>query len=865
MPHTYRNIVRAFYGNQWAILPEKMEEIREFLTARANGVTWTPEEIQARIGERPTPFAAPQGSQVAVLNLFGVMSQRMNSLEQTSGGTSTEQFGAAFDEAVANDDVKAIVLNVDSPGGAVMGTPELGAKIFAARGVKPIVSVVNSLAASAGLWVAAQADEIVMTQSGQIGSLGVLAIHRDESGAMEQAGVKETVISASPFKAEQIGPLTKSATTHIQEMVDRRFVEFVAAVAAGRGVSPETAAADFGQGRMLDAETAMNVGLADRIGTLQEVLAEFGVSSTPSVDATTAPAFQMKGFSNMDTKIFGALVRIGMCDITATEADAEKALGRFFAVRSITPPDTDEAKLAALQTFMDELTAAGNTPGGILTPAGIVPVLQAPAASVTQVPAAAVTTGMSSTDIIAAISISSLPDADKLDLQSSLLAKPHDMAAVKAAIQEKAAANALAQGADTITFGEASIDKFRAHARDAILCRMYPGANRPTMIETRQDEVTEFKPTLAASRAHGITSLPKLAATCFIECGYDARQIMGMSNVQIAQALFKHNPGEALGLRAASDGPAFNVSGLFNNILLDAANVTLRRSYTEVPVTYTQWMRQGPSVADFKTVNKIIAGELTDVKAIPEDGEFEEVTLGDAKETYKLVVWGSVWSQTWQSVVNDQLGAFTEIPAKFATSMRRKQNKLAYAILKDNDALADTGALFNATATSSAGGHANLETGAGAPSVAELNILYKKMAIQAGITSGTTLGITPQFIIFPMALRGTVLQLLGSTANPAAGGNAAGSSGVVNIWQNALTPVEDAQLDAGLGGSDTAWYLAATTSQVDTIEYAFLIGLETPAFDQEVAFDRLAIRQRIYQAFVVKAIDYRGLQKHAGA
>lgn len=868
MPHKYRNIVRAFYSNEWAILPEKLEDIREFLAARSAGAVWTPEEIQARIGERPTPFEAPQGSQVAVLNLFGVLSQRMNALDQTSGGTSLEQFGQAFDESIQNDDVKAVILNISSPGGQVFGTEELSDRIFQARGEKPIVSVINSMATSAAFWIASQADEIIAAPSSWLGSIGVLTIHTDDTGMQEKLGIKETTITAGKFKAENVGELTEGGRAAIQEKLDSVLVKFVASVARGRDVSAETVASRFGQGRVVHAEKAVKLGMADRIGTLQQVLSEFGVSSSPSGDATTAPAFQMKGFSKMNDLVFGALVHAGMCKINASEAEAEKALGRFFAVRSMTPPDTDEAKLAALQAFTDELMAAGNTPGGLLTPAGIVPILQAPAASVTTTPPVPVASlGMAAQDIIAAVSISGLSDADKLDMQSSLLSKPMQTADVMKAIQDKAAESAPAQGAGQIAFGESSLDKMAAEARDALLCRQYGTSNLPAEVfDKPSDEMVAFSPSKTARRGGGgLASLPKLVANCFIECGYDTRRVLNASNADLCRAMFNQDPSSVLGFRAASDGPAFNVSGLFSNILLDASNVVLRRSYIEAPNTYTRWMKQGPSVPDFKIVNKVIAGELADVKAVPEDGEFDEFTMGDEKETYRLVVWGGIWSQSWQSVVNDQLGSFTEQAAKQGTALRRKQNKLAYGILKDNPTMADTGAVFNATAVTTTGGHANLITSGAAPSVATLNAAYTSMSIQPGLekssaSTRTTLGLEPKFIISGTNLRGTILELLSSTANPASSGN----SGITNIWQNGLEPVFDAQLNTALGGVDAQWWLAADTAVIDTIEYAFLQGLETPAFDQEVAFTSLAIRQRIYQAFIVKAIDWRGLFTNDG-
>jgi len=321
------------------------------------------------------------------------------------------------------------------------------------------------------------------------------------------------------------------------------------------------------------------------------------------------------------------------------------------------------------------------------------------------------------------------------------------------------------------------------------------------------------------------------------------------------------------GIMASSDGAAYNVTGLFANILYDATNVMLRRAYAETATTFQRWMRQGESLNDFKPVHKVIGGELSDPKAIPEDGEFEETTHSDARESYKLTVWGEIFSCSWQLIVNDQLGEFTKIPVKQGAAMRRKQNKLAYGVLQDNAAMADTGLLFNATAITTAGGHNNLATGAGPPSVSTLDALSKKMAEMCGLntTDKTILNLEPKYIIFPPALRGTVLKLLGSFADPAVGGSAAGNSNVKNIWQDGLKPVQEGQLGLFAGGSDVAWYLAADSAAVDTIEYAYLAGLESPAFEQETAFDRLAIRMRIYQAFAVHPLDYRGLQKHAGA
>lgn len=141
-------IIRAVCTTPWAIQPEKLEAILEVLAERAAGIELSAAEIEARVGDRKS-VAVSGSPQIAVLPLYGVIAQRMNLMSEFSGGTSAEKFGQMFDDAVKNPDVSAIVIDVDSPGGTVSGTPELAQKIFDARGTKPITAVVNSLMASA--------------------------------------------------------------------------------------------------------------------------------------------------------------------------------------------------------------------------------------------------------------------------------------------------------------------------------------------------------------------------------------------------------------------------------------------------------------------------------------------------------------------------------------------------------------------------------------------------------------------------------------------------------------------------------------------------------------------------------------------
>lgn len=267
--------VLAAMSEVWAIQEAKLQAIADVVSLRMAGLAYDAEEIKARIGERTPALREVRGS-VAVLPINGVIAQKMNLVMKSSGGTSTEEFGRTFDAAVRDPGVGAIVLNVDSPGGSTYGVQELSSKIHSARGSKPIVAVANSFMASAAYWIASSADQIVVTPSGDVGSIGVLALHEDASKAAEKSGVRYTIVRAGKFKAEgnSLEPLGDEALAFFQRRVDEVYAQFTADVARNRGTTPAAVRNGYGQGRAVGAEEAVQTGLADRIGTLEDVVAE---------------------------------------------------------------------------------------------------------------------------------------------------------------------------------------------------------------------------------------------------------------------------------------------------------------------------------------------------------------------------------------------------------------------------------------------------------------------------------------------------------------------------------------------------------------------------------------------------------------
>lgn len=273
MTHRYLTSLR---NEIWAMLDERLMVIEQLIAMRLAGERFTDDELKARLGDAPRRPDLPQTSgAVAVLPLFGVMAKRMDMFAAISGGTSTQRYAQDFTAAVNDPSVKSILMVIDSPGGTVSGTAELGETVFRARGVKPIVAQVDGMAASAALWVASQADEIVATPSAELGSIGVLQIHQEASKKLENEGITTNImrIPANKVAVNAYEPLSKSGRADIEAKMAAVYDQFVGAVARGRGVSNAKVEKDFGGGLTMFADDALSVGLVDRIAPIDDTIA----------------------------------------------------------------------------------------------------------------------------------------------------------------------------------------------------------------------------------------------------------------------------------------------------------------------------------------------------------------------------------------------------------------------------------------------------------------------------------------------------------------------------------------------------------------------------------------------------------------
>ena len=352
---------------------------------------------------------------------------------------------------------------------------------------------------------------------------------------------------------------------------------------------------------------------------------------------------------------------------------------------------------------------------------------------------------------------------------------------------------------------------------------------------TRRDAVTSallhrYSPTLfpledAARQYRGMT-LMELARESLSDAGVNTR---GLSRDEVATRA----------LHSTSDFP---------EILAAVTNKTLRQAYDVYPRTFALFCRQ-VLATDFKAMHRVQLGEAPQLLKVGESGEFKRGTLGESKESYRIETYGRVVAITRQVLINDDLDAFTRIPAMYGNAIAQLESDVVWGIITANPAMADNKALFHAD-------HKNLAGTGDALAVDAVGAARAAMAKQTGLDKKTVLNIRPSFLIVPASLELKAEQLVAQNLVPA------DTAKVVPQSIRTLAPIAEPRLDAA---SETAWYLAASPNQIDTIEYAYLEGQQGAYIETRNGFDVDGVEIKCRLDFGAKAIDWRGLYKNPGA
>jgi signal peptide peptidase SppA len=299
-------VLAAVLAQPWALMPEYMQSMAGAIARWHADVPMSAEttdkiraDQEARAAARGQAQQRAGGGSIALINVFGVLPQRGNMMDDLSGpgSCSTEMLISALRSAETDDTVGQILMNFSTPGGSVYGIVEAAAEINRIKAIKPIVGIANSMCASAGYWLMSQCSVAYCTPGGEVGSIGVWQAHEDMSKALDDAGVAITLISSGKFKVEgnPYTPLDDEARAFMQLRTDQYYDAFVKAVAKGRGVGVASVRDGMGQGRVLGADDALAQNMIDGVATIDDVVkkmqrnAKAGGSGARSAEVTPGP------------------------------------------------------------------------------------------------------------------------------------------------------------------------------------------------------------------------------------------------------------------------------------------------------------------------------------------------------------------------------------------------------------------------------------------------------------------------------------------------------------------------------------------------------------------------------------------------
>lgn len=227
---------------------------------------------------------------VAVIEMIGPAFRYASLMTEICGATSYEKLSALHNEALASTAVKAILFVINSPGGEVTGCADFAKQVRDGCALKPTVAFIDGDASSAACWVATACEHIVISKTGTIGCIGVVAIMQDRRGADEMEGIQNIEIVSSQTPNKRPDATTDAGRAQILRGVDAQASIFLGDVARHRNVDAAGAAEQFGRGDIFVGRYGVKAGLADEVGTFDEVLADLAaMSKSALLDANAAP------------------------------------------------------------------------------------------------------------------------------------------------------------------------------------------------------------------------------------------------------------------------------------------------------------------------------------------------------------------------------------------------------------------------------------------------------------------------------------------------------------------------------------------------------------------------------------------------
>ncbi|MBI6467295.1 Clp protease ClpP [Proteus mirabilis] len=282
----------------------------------------------------------------------------------------------------------------------------------------------------------------------------------------------------------------------------------------------------------------------------------------------------------------------------------------------------------------------------------------------------------------------------------------------------------------------------------------------------------------------------------------------------------------------------------FGNILLDVANKAILLGWEENDETFGKWTKKG-QLSDFKTAHRVGLGAFPSLRKVREGAEYKYVTLDDKGETIALATYGELFSISRQAIINDDMNMLTDVPKKLGEAAKATIGDLVYAVLVDNEKMSDKKALFSAD-------HKNILTGG----MDVETISAGRTAMRQQKEGERTLNIRPAFMLVPTTLETQAIQVVKSGSVKGADVNA----NIINPVRDLAEIIAEPRLD---DASEKDWYMASRQGS-DTIEVAYLNGIDVPYIDQLEGFTSDGVTTKVRIDAGVAPVDYRGLLKVTG-
>ena len=290
----------------------------------------------------------------------------------------------------------------------------------------------------------------------------------------------------------------------------------------------------------------------------------------------------------------------------------------------------------------------------------------------------------------------------------------------------------------------------------------------------------------------------------------------------------------------------------FGQILLDIAGKSVLSGWEEAPETFQLWTKKG-QLSDFKTSSRVGLGEFPSLREVRPGAEYKHITLSDRGEPITLATYGELFSITRQAIINDDLSLLSDVPYKMGQAARATIGDLVYAVLTSPPKMRDGKSLFDASRKNNAAGPAS-ELSIASMIIGKTAMASQKTQVEGG--KARTLNIRPAYVLTPVALEDRANQLINSASVPGADAN----SGIINPIRGFAKVIGEPRLD---DNSSTAWYMAAKQGS-DTIEVAYLNGIDTPYVEQQNGFSVDGVASKVRIDAGVAPSDFRGLYSAAG-